>query len=208
MDSLFSGGSQIKLEIDSAPRNLSFWGEIKQATKAEILVAIDGYYAQNEMKRVSCIVPVDSKICVFESLIKEAYGNNIVLLAPDADKISFVQRRSYVRVETNMPVKCFTLNSDCYEPESDKLFPAIIKDLSGGGALLSSTVNAPVGALLVFELLVEGKPLVVTAKIVRSTESNVDNSWDLGCEYIGIEDSDRQKIISYCSKLQLKRKKR
>ncbi len=208
MGSYFSGGNAIKLEIDSAQPHLSIWGKIQDSSEEEIRVKIDGIYAQLEVKQVKCTVAMASKIYVFETYIKEAANNIIVLMTPKEDKVSVLQRREYLRVNTDIPIRCFLVNDQFVQLAENKFFPATIKDLSGGGLLISANISLPLETLFVFELDINKSPMVLTAKVVRNTENPDDSSRDLGCEFIGLDESDRQKIISYCTRLQVKRKKK
>ncbi len=208
MGSYFSGGNAIKLEIDSAQPHLSIWGTIKDSSEEDIRVEIDGVYAQLEVKKVRCIIAVATKIYVFETLIKEADNNMLVLMTPKKDKVSVLQRREYLRVDTDIPIRCFLLNDKLVQLAEDKFFPATIKDISGGGLLISTDISLPLETLFVFELEINKSPMVLTAKVVRNTENPDNSSRDIGCEFIGLDESDRQKIISYCTRLQVKRKKK
>ena len=208
MGSYFSGGNAIKIEINSASPYLSIWGTIQASSEEEIIVEIEGVYAQWEIKKAKCTVSVATKIYVFETLIKEANNNRIVLLTPDEDKVSVMQRREFLRVATDIPVSCFLINNENAKLAGEKFFPAIVKDISGGGVLLNSFISLPLGTTLVFELEIDNSPMVLTVRIVRNKENHNNSSRDMGCEFIGLDESDRQKIISYCTRLQVKRKKK
>lgn len=208
MGSYFSGGNAIKLEIDASPPHLSFWGKIQESSDKEFSIEIEGLYIQKDMQKAKCTITGETKIYVFETIIKQAKDNIIVLMTPDKDKVSVMQRRRFLRVETDMSVKCFLLDTINTNSEGNKYFPASVKDISGGGVLLNASISLPLGTLIVFELEIQNSPMVLTTRVLRNSENPNDNTRDLGCEFIGLDESDRQKIISYCTKLQLKNKRR
>ena len=103
-------------------------------------------------------------------------------------------------VDTDIEVDCFLVGFQDRAIESDKRFPAVIKNISGGGVLLNTKLSIPKDTILLFELELE-ETLLLTVRVLRN-EVDSDNSNNLGCEFIGITDEKRQKIIKYVNKLQ------
>lgn len=200
-------GMRIKLEVDVIPPYLSFWGIIKSYDENYLIIEIEGKYAQKEERKAKCTIPKDTKACVFETVILTGENNVLVLKPPNPKGIELIQRRKFIRVVTEIPVDCYLIGYKDTKIESPKFFPAVIKDISGGGVLLNTTLNLPIGTVVVFELDLGRSKLVLTAKVLRNIENTTDGSRDLGCEFIGIDESDLQKISSYCSKLQLHAKR-
>ncbi|SNT15994.1 c-di-GMP-binding flagellar brake protein YcgR, contains PilZNR and PilZ domains [Anaerovirgula multivorans] len=196
----------IKLEIQATPPYLSFWGVIDHIKDDYIAVDITGQYVQKDDRQVNCIIPGATRICFFQTIIKGCIDGKIILSMPKPDDINVIQRRKYARVPTNIDVNCFLIGINNKKVNSNKTFPATVMDISGGGVLLNSKLSLPVDTLLVFELALENNSFVLTVKILRNIENMADGSWSLGCKFVGIDDSDRQKIIAYTNKLQLRMK--
>ncbi|WP_026476675.1 flagellar brake protein [Alkaliphilus transvaalensis] len=201
-------GMPIKLEVDVVPPYLSFWGVIEEVQDNELVVKIEGQYAQGDIRKVKCTIPKDTKACIFETFILQGKGEEVLLKLPPIKQPELVQRRKYVRVSTDLPVNCFLIGFNDQKIESQKSFPAAVKDLSGGGVLINSSLSLPVGTVIVFELELNNQKMVLTAKVLRNTENMENNTRDLGCEFIGLDDSDRQRITAYCTRMQLMNKRR
>lgn len=199
-------GKNIKLEISVNPPYLSFWGVIDHIKDDHIVVDITGQYVQKDDRQVNCIIPGTTKICFFQAIIKGCIEGKLVLSMPKPDDIKVMQRRKYARVPTNIGVNCFLIGINNKKINSNKIFSATVMDISGGGVLLNSKLSPPVGTLLVFELALENNQFVLTVKVLRNIENMADGSRSLGCKFVGIDDSDRQKIIAYTNKLQLRMK--
>lgn len=203
-DKYLQAGKGIKLEIEVIPPYLTFWGVIDHIKDDYIVVDIVGQYAQKDDRQVNCIIPGDTKVCLFSTVIKGSIEGKLILSLPSSDNIQILQRRKYVRVPAQIDVKCFLIGFNNKMINSNKEFPATVKDISGGGVLLNSKLSPPIGTLLVFELALENNSFVLTVKVLRNIENESGEGRDLGCEFVGITDSDRQKVIAYTNKMLLK----
>lgn len=197
-------GKIIKMEIDTVPA-FSFRGIIEKVKEDILTVKIDGQYIQRESQIVKCTISNSNKtrVCLFETIIKYGNNDNVFLVSPNKDKIKIAQRREYIRVPVDKEVNCYLVGINDKKVESDKIFPAIIKDISGGGVLLNSALSLPLGTVLVFEIELGGTKFLLTIKVLRNLENDGDETRNMGCVFIGIDDGDRQKIIAYCNKEQL-----
>ncbi|KAB3532156.1 PilZ domain-containing protein [Alkaliphilus pronyensis] len=200
--------AEIKLEIDVIPPYLSFWGKIHMVDKKFFVVKIDGKYVQNEPRRAKCTIPGEKNVCIISSKIHGFENDLLFIEIPTQNNIKVLQRRKYVRVEIDKDIECYLIGINDKRIENTKFFPAKLKDISGGGVLIKTSLSIPVGTVIVFEMILNGAPILLTVKVLRNIENNNDKTWNLGCEYIGITDNDRQRIISFCSKEQIKQKKR
>lgn len=192
------------------PSYVSLQGTIKELDRDFIVVELDLEYAQKEQQKVRCTIVNDARtlVCLFETTIDQCRGNKLVLDRPEGREIEITQRRKYVRVPVDKEVKCYLIGINGRQIESDKVFPAIVKDISGGGALLNSPLSLPVGTVLVFEIELDNYPLLLTIEVLREMENTEDGTKNLGCQFIGICDTDRQRIIAYCNRQQLNLKRR
>lgn len=203
-------GNTIKMEVDIIPSYLSFCGTIEKIEKNIILVAIDGQYVQKDPHVVNCTISdsVKTKVCVFKTVVQNANGSKMFLLFPRDEEVEVVQRREYIRIEEDIEINCYLIGINDKKVESDKVFPARIKDISGGGVLLNSALSLPINTVLVFEIELDGSPFLLTVKILRNIENESDGTRNLGCTFLGLDDGDRQKITAYCAKRQMVLKRR
>ncbi len=201
-------GSPIKLEVDVIPPYLSFWGIIKSIDEECLTIEIEGEYAQKEKRQVRCIIPKETKACIFETWIVKGDGSQLWLQKPNQEEIKVIQRRRYIRVSTEIPIVCYLVGFNDEKIDSHKFFPGVVRDISGGGVLINTPLSLPVGTVIVFELELDRSKLLLTAKVLRNTENYVDGTRELGCGFIGIDEADLQKITSYCSKMQIQTKRR
>ncbi|MCC5912377.1 MAG: PilZ domain-containing protein [Clostridiaceae bacterium] len=207
-NTFIAAGRKIKLEVEIISPYLSFVGTIKKIEEGHIVVKIEGSYVQKYEKKVRCTILNDRKVCVFETVIKGCIENQIILVMPKAETIQVMQRRKYVRALVDFPVHCFLVGYNDKKINSNKKFPVTVKDISGGGVLLSSSLSLPIGTVLVFELELEQQLFILTVKVIRNIENKVEKNRSLGCEFLGITDGDRQKIISFTNKMQLQSKRK
>lgn len=208
-DNFIQVGKTIKMEIDLIPV-LSFKGTIEKLEKDTFIVKINGQYAQKEPQVVKCTISNSTKtrVCIFETIIRNGNNNMLFLDTPNKENIKVTQRREYIRVPMDKEVSCYLIEINDRRIESDKIFSAIVKDISGGGVLLNSTLSLPIGTILVFEIELDDIKFLLTSKVLRNLESEEDGTRNLGCQFIGIDNGHRQKIIAYCNKRQLILKRR
>lgn len=207
--SFLQSGNTIKIEVDTEPSYLYFRGKIKKVEKY-IIVKLDIEYIQKEPQSVNCTIIDENsrRVCLFKTIIKKIVNNQLILIKPDEEDIEIVQRRQYIRVPFDKEVNCYLIGINGKKIESEKIFPARIKDISGGGVLLNSQLSLPLGIVLVFEMKIDDNPFLLTVKVLRKSEDKEDGINNFGCKFIGINDRDRQKIIAYCNKKQLILKRR
>jgi len=204
-NSFLQVGKSIKMEINIIPSGLSLRGTIENIEKDTFIVKINGQYIQKEPQIVKCTISNTTKtrICLFETIIKHGNNDKLILLNPNEEKIRIAQRRDHIRIPIDKEVNCYLVEINDRKVASDKVFPAIVKDISGGGLLLNSSLSLPVGTILVFETELDNSKFLLTIKVLRNLENEDDGTRYLGCQFVGIDDSDRQRIIAYCNKEQL-----
>lgn len=212
VDNFFIVGKAINIKTVGDDSCLSFEGIIKKIEDYNFTVELKQDYEQNKSQKVECIITNETKTkaCIFESIIKNVNKNILDFKKPHKDNVKIAQRRQYVRVPIDKEVNCYLIGINDKKIESNKVFPAIVKDIGGGGVLLNSALTVPIGTIFTFEIMLNNNKFLLTIKVLRSMEDEEDGSIDLGCKFIGIDDADRQKIISYCNKQQvvLRRKKK
>ena len=212
LNSFLKVGRSIKIEISIIPSYLFFKGFIENIKNDIFSIKIDGTYAQKDPQIVKCTITDDAKtkVCIFETIVKHVDKDHLILAIPEKEKINILQRREFIRVPLEKEVNCYLIGINDKKIESNKVFPATIKDISGGGVLLNSSLSLPPGTILVFEIELDHHKFLLTINVLRNIENEENGTMDLGCQFIGIDDSDRQRIMAYCNKKQsiLKRRSR
>ncbi|MEG0296337.1 MAG: PilZ domain-containing protein [Clostridium sp.] len=104
--------------------------------------------------------------------------------------IKKIQRRDYVRVTTVDTIKYAVETSEV----KDKLFNAILLDLSGGGLRLKMKEKLSTGDSIVCELKSDMDIISVKGRIVRVTE-NYEKDYTYGVCFEDISENIREKII-------------
>ena len=131
-----------------------------------------------------------------------------VWVVSPAYDITKVQRRSFYRIETYLPV---TLQADPGSlPENLKAAAVNLqsKDISGGGVRVISKTLFDVGTGVLLEFSLPGKmPIRTRGKVVRSEASAPESSihW-VSIEFTDIDEHDRKKIVSFVFKKQLEQR--
>lgn len=142
----------------------------------------------------------DGSLCNFESKADEVrlgQGTFWKLIRPSADEITREQRREFVRVQADLPVRIeVTANNG---PSS--YFDTYMKDISGGGmaVLVSVKARIQVGATIKtkFSLPNSGFPVDASCFVVRIGETNDQGYHVLSLKFVQLKESVRQRIIQY-----------
>lgn len=126
------------------------------------------------------------------------------IVSPALDIIK-VQRRSFYRIETYLPV---AMQEDPGSLPTDPKIASVClqsKDISGGGIRVISKAMFDVGTGVLLEFSLPGKiPIRTRGTVVRSELSSPESSiyW-VSIEFTDIEEHDRKKIVSFVFKKQL-----
>ena len=84
----------------------------------------------------------------------------------------------------------------------DQFYSVRLVDISVGGVRLRSQNSIPLGSILVFEMMLDNEPMMLTVKVIRCVESHDKKNYDIGCQFMGLDSNDEQKISAFCLKLQ------
>jgi len=101
------------------------------------------------------------------------------------------ERRKCPRVYASLPMQFREIG------EFDKLpRDTITKDLSRGGVRFSADKFVPVGSRLVVNIALESRsePLRSTVKIVWAKRQQYSDSYELGCQFVNIDDEAKSRI--------------
>ena len=151
----------------------------------------------------------DGAVYQFKSVYRDKQRDPIpVWVVSPAFEITKIQRRSFYRLETYLPVTLQLEKEPVAEAAQAVILNLQTKDISGGGVrVISKTLFEP-GTEVLLELTLPGKLTVHTkGKVVRSEPSAPESSihW-ISIEFIDIDEHDRKKIISFVFHKQLEQR--
>lgn len=120
--------------------------------------------------------------------------------------IKKTQRRNYFRLNTILPVQ---VSINCVPGEECAVFNCLTLDISAGGMRLASNKDIDEGCTIGCDLVLAGKPLSVKAKVVRrSAVYNKEYAFEIGVQFIRLEEKVRCGIIAFIFEEQKKLKKK
>lgn len=195
-------GNKIKIDIELDPSNISIYGIIDNIDDTLLEIIIDGTYIQNAVRNATCIIPGDIKTIKFETIILGSKNNRLYLAIPTNESIGVLQRRKHVRSPIDLYVNCCFVGFNEKKVDIDQYYTVKLTEISSGGVRINSHSSLPLGSILVFEMLLDNEPVMLTIKVLRCLESLDRKTFEIGCEFVGLDNSMEQKIMSYCFKLQ------
>lgn len=128
----------------------------------------------------------------------------VVSLFARFDQANRQQRRAHFRTAACVQVE-YIARSDAGLPGARKVL-ATTRDISGGGALLEVKSPEAEGAEINVQLALPdgGEPLVVDARVVRSTEDGKGRPV-LGIQFIGVEPRQESRLVRFVVREQARR---
>lgn len=145
-------------------------------------------------------ISLDGRLCKFKSSTEEMqFGTSSFwkLISPKPDETIREQRREFVRVPADIPVRIEISR----EHESSILVETVIKDISGGGmaVLLPQRTPLKVGDFLraIFSLTNNNFVVDTECFVVRITEPNDRGFCVVSLQYLQVMERVRQRIIQY-----------
>lgn len=142
----------------------------------------------------------------FKSVVEDRYMDPLPMLKVAKPDLMFREElRAFFRVDTRIPVKLM-VDIDEGDIVKQKLYEGKIIDMSGGGCRVFTP--APVKKDSIFEIFFQGsleklESVKVEAKRIRRVEEN----FEIGSEFYGISQSERDRIIKYVFKRQVELRK-
>jgi len=142
----------------------------------------------------------------FKSIVEDRYMDPRPMLKIAKPEVLFREElRSFFRVETRVNVKILV---DINEGDiiKQKMFPAKLLDLSGGGGKVFC--DAPIEKGDVFELFFMGAiDRLESVKMEARRVVRVDDHLEVGSEFYSVSQGERDKIIKYVFKRQVELRK-
>jgi hypothetical protein len=131
--------------------------------------------------------------------------NNIFVKLPANNEYNTLEKRKFNRVDCTIGfVATPTLINNVVLRNSDKKFSGIIKNISGGGVMVETNLNLPIGMVFTFKLklnfFVECK-----AKVIRTIALDKD-TYESGCQFVDCSIESTKTISLYAFKEKIKQK--
>ncbi|WP_188453845.1 flagellar brake protein [Virgibacillus oceani] len=212
-------GTILTLEVRQLGNNIQKY-RCKVIEKNENYLFID--YPVNEQTKKSAILPKetyflatyignDQSVYSFRSHIVTKINLNIPALAislPEKNKITRIQRRQFVRVDTAVDVSIHSTEK-LFTP-----FATVTADISGGGlsVILPNTAKLSVGSILDLWLVLpmqlkDYQYVFAQTEIIRINVSETSVS-TASLKFVSITRQARQHIIQYCFEKQREARKK
>ena len=190
---------QIRVEIELAEGVEEQQGRVQTIADDRIVVVADN----GPPRSVTTGTPVRAVyfdrwgLYTFDTEVAEPLeddGDSIVLAAPA--RVQRTQRRSYVRLDVNLPVSCLALDelTNLFEPVT-----ARTGDIGGGGVRLVASSALAQTTQVVVSVVVPGFGSVVALGKVVAADQRDRWTNDLRVAFTLVSDDDREHIVRYVS---------
>lgn len=193
--------------VSKVDNHLSFKTHVMELTDNHYFISrpvvLEGTSAQEPHQGEVYVVEyksTDGSLCRFESNMEEFHlGQNSFwrLHRPKEEDIDREQRREFVRVPTNLPVR-IELKAKNDKPTFVDTF---MRDISGGGmaVLIPAKAAIKVGDTIhgKFTLANNGFTVDVNCYVVRIGEVNDTGYCTVSLQFLNLKESVRQRIIQY-----------
>lgn len=205
---IFRVNQRIDVMLSKDPFSERLPSRIEEITPRYMLIAMPVAKGVPVLPPPGCIfycrVVVDGAVwlCTSTFLDKRPQPLPVWVIAPPHDYRK-IQLRSYVRMETALPVEVHIDGADL-PPVA-----ATTKDIGGGGVQLITRLALEPGVRLqlAIELAGTGR-LTVLGDVVRVEHDAARNLYTAGIKFVEISERERDKIIKYIFKKQLERRQK
>lgn len=115
-------------------------------------------------------------------------------------------QRAYFRVAFSDLVCHFAVIRAGDRPVPERPIPAMVLNLSGGGALIRSEIDLPirVGLEVRVKFTVEQQEFDFLARLVRKTDTMKD--YEYGCEFVDAPERERQRLLEALNRVEIARR--
>ena len=129
---------------------------------------------------------------------------NSVTVAMQLVRSEKVERREFVRIRLETKVS-YARIKDADEAERRQWQRALLRDISGGGARLTTSESLALNEGVILELPVDDRVLHLKSRVQRSQpEPGSAGKFDIGLEFVDIRQSECNLVMSLVFRLQLK----
>lgn len=184
--------------------------------QSEILAYAREAFVIRPPKRNGVSIPIDSNtltlsistpdaVFTLKCEIQSISRDEVILLIPLAENIHRMQRRQFLRMQTNLPAEA--------EPELAErknrfgpFMPAVVQDISGGGCSLILTTKFDSDQVLriTFDLPLDG-PLTLLGRVLRTSHTHSPSggvAYATSIEFLDLSEAIRSKLIRFVFEIQ------
>lgn len=177
------------------------FNNVAYRTKVENIIDDVNYVVGTPIIHNSYVyVSLDSRVLIryiakdgiyqFEGKVTQKKTNNInLLIITQTGPMERIQRRENFRLRT-------AISGTIIKKDDNVEYECIIKDISGGGAKLSTSYKLGINDEVVLNFTLEGiGGFVIKGKIIRITNNGLN--YDIGLSFIDLSSTDEEKIVGY-----------
>lgn len=157
-------------------------------------------------REILCMAVEDENIFEFYTQAIAKDNNLVFIKLPERNGYTEIEKRKFSRVDCNIGFVATPVSiNNIPIPNSDKRFNGIIRNISGGGVLIETNLNLPVGMVFSFKLKLNFF-MDCKAAIVRTlpAENGVYHS---GCQFVENNIDNIKTISMYAFREKLKQKR-
>lgn len=158
-------------------------------------------------KDILCIAVEDENVFEFYSQIDVKEENLIFIKRPLVDELNITEKRNFNRIDCNISfiASPISINNKSIL-NSGKKFTGYISNISGGGVLVESSLNLPIGMVFGFKLKLN---FFIECKVrVIRTIATEDGIYHSGCQFVDMDLESVKAISLFGFKEQLKKKRK
>jgi hypothetical protein len=158
-------------------------------------------------KEILCIAVDDESVFEFYTKIIERNGNNLSIKRPKIHDYSAIEKRKFNRIDCYIGFVATPVSINNIPIQNkDKKFTGIIKNISGGGAMIETNLNLPTDMKFVFKLKLNF--FIDCKAIIVRTEAAGKDIYHSGCQFVdnSLEDIKNISLYAFKEKLRQKRK--
>ena len=116
-----------------------------------------------------------------------------------------IERRAFVRIRLEADVRYAKAENPAAAAKPAEWRPALLRDISGGGAKLTTSERLEVKDKVILEVPIDNQLLQLRGTVQRAqlVRSGTSSQFDLGIEFVDVKQSDRDRIVGLVFRLQL-----
>lgn len=195
----FDVNTRVELEVHDPDFEGKYASRVMDVTKKEIELMAPTEKGELVPIRRKTKVTIDyigqRAMYRFDSIITRRFRDPVAGIAiKKPRRVERIQRREFVRLEINIPIK-YRLSVEEGEPEEFKKSYTI--DLSGGGLRFISDEKLPEDEFLEIRLGMDRVNEVIFGKIARVAQTEDNDGYEIGLEFKSLSPATQDEIVSW-----------
>jgi c-di-GMP-binding flagellar brake protein YcgR len=196
-------GAVIELKIPEGDYQGNYYTKVEEIREQTLYIGAPYHQGEIVPLRVGTVLEVlfndQMSAYIFNSTIKQRTAVPTPVFVLDIpNEIRKIQRRSFVRVKTFLPLTYQVVTKEgLSQPQKGNAL-----DLSGGGMCFETFNKLENNELLSLRLTLPSGELNIGARILRANKSEETKSYKISSEFHEISEHDRDLIIRYVFELQ------